>query len=113
MFLFLSVLRDLAVKQKQNVFVSLHFFWPCWHSIADEIYEISNISIIGEFLNINAESCLHMSKEKTIPPHIHEVCSQRPLQSQCHDDDLASTERKYPASPLLMVGQQQYIITLL
>ena len=28
MFLFLSVLRDLAVKQKQNVFVSLQFFGP-------------------------------------------------------------------------------------
>ena len=31
---------DLAVKQKQNVFVSLHFFWPCWHSI--HYYIIAN-----------------------------------------------------------------------
>ena len=42
-------------------------------------YEITNIYLIGEFFNINVESCLHMSKEQTIPPHIHEVCSQRPL----------------------------------
>ena len=69
-------------------------------------YEITNIYLIGEFFNINVESCLHMSKEQTIPPHIHEVCSQ----------DFALDhilKKKCPASPHLMVGQQQYIFILL
>ena len=77
-------------------------------------YEITNIYLIGEFFNINLESCLHMPKEQTIPPHIHEVCSHAfaldHMHSQGHGYDLASTERKCPASPHPMVGQQQYII---
>ena len=35
------------------------------------------------------------------------------MHSQGHGYDLASTERKCPASPHPMVGQQQYIIILL
>ena len=33
-------------------------------------YEITNIYLIGEFFNINLESCLHMPKEQTIPPYM-------------------------------------------
>ena len=42
-------------------------------------YKISNIYLIEECFNMDVESCLHMSKELTIPPHMPVVCSQRPL----------------------------------
>ena len=37
------------------------------------------IYLIEECFKIDVESGLHMSKELTIPPHIHIVCSQSPL----------------------------------
>ena len=44
-----------------------------------------------------------MSKELTIPPHIHSLLSEAfavdHMHSPCHGDDLESIERKVPTSP--------------